>query len=48
MRKQQCLNLLNKLGRKRWHADIEPAYAHANGVFKYVGRYIRRGRRFSS
>jgi hypothetical protein len=43
MRKQQCLNLLNKLGRKRWHADIEPAYAHANGVFKYVGRYIRRG-----
>ena len=40
---RQCLNLLNKLGRKRWHADIEPAYEHANGVFKYVGRYIRRG-----
>jgi hypothetical protein len=40
---QKCLNLLNKLGRKRWHADIEPAYEHANGVFKYVGRYIRRG-----
>ncbi|GAB6909145.1 transposase [Desulfosarcina cetonica] len=40
---QQCLNLLNKLGRVRWHADIEPAYEHANGVFKYVGRYIRRG-----
>ena len=40
---QQCLNLLNKLGRARWHADIEPAYEHANGVFKYVGRYIRRG-----
>ncbi len=40
---QKCLNLLNKLGRKRWHADIEPAYKHANGVFKYVGRYIRRG-----
>lgn len=40
---QQCLNLLNKLGRQRWHADIEPAYEHANGVFKYVGRYIRRG-----
>lgn len=40
---RQCLNLLNKLGRRRWHADIEPAYAHANGVFKYVGRYIRRG-----
>lgn len=43
MSKQKCLNLLNKLGRKRWHADIEPAYSHANGAFKYVGRYIRRG-----
>lgn len=40
---QQCFNLLNKLGRVRWHADIEPAYEHANGVFKYVARYIRRG-----
>ena len=40
---QQCLNVLNKLGRKKWHADIEPAYEHANEVFKYVGRYIRRG-----
>lgn len=43
MSKQQCFNLFNKLGRQRWHADIEPAYEHANGVFKYVGRYIRRG-----
>lgn len=43
MSKQQCLNLLNRLGRKRFHANIEPAYEHANGVFKYVGRYIRRG-----
>jgi len=40
---QQCLNLLNKLGRIRWHADIEPAYSHADGVYKYVGRYLRRG-----
>jgi len=40
---QKCLNLFNKLGRQRWHADIEPAYEHANGVFKYVGRYICRG-----
>ena len=40
---QQCLNLLNKSGRIRWHADIEPAYEQANGVFKYVGRYISRG-----
>jgi len=40
---QQCLNLLNKLGRVKWHADIEPAYAHAAGVDKYLGRYLRRG-----
>lgn len=40
---RQCLNLLNQLGRKRWHAHIEPAYEHANGVYKYVGRYLRRG-----
>lgn len=40
---QQCLNLLNKLGRKKWHAQIEPAYEHAGGVFKYVGRYISQG-----
>lgn len=43
MNVQQCLNLFNKLGRQRWHANIEPAYEHANGVFKYVGRYICRG-----
>lgn len=43
MTRQQCLNLINKLGRKRWHARIDPPYEHANGVFKYVGRYIRRG-----
>ena len=40
---QQCLNLLNRLGRVSRHVDIEPKYEHANGVFKYVGRYIRRG-----
>jgi len=40
---QQCLNLLNKLGRVKWHAQIEPAYEHAEAVYKYVGHYIRRG-----
>ena len=40
---QQCLNLLNKLGRMKWHVEIEPAYEHANGVYKYLGRYLRRG-----
>jgi len=43
MSTQQCHNLLNKLGRIRWHADIEPSYSHADGVYKYVGRYLRRG-----
>ena len=43
MSAQKCLNLINKLGRVRWHADIEPAYEHAHGVYKYVGRYLRRG-----
>ena len=40
---QQCLNLLNRLGRECWHVRIEEAYAHAGGVLKYAGRYIRRG-----
>jgi hypothetical protein len=40
---QQCLNLFNKLGREKWHTEIEPAYAHAGAVLKYAGRYIRRG-----
>lgn len=40
---QQCRNLLNKLGRIRWHAEIEPSYKHADGMYKYVGRYLRRG-----
>lgn len=40
---QQCKNLLNRLGRIRWHVDIEPKYDYAGGVFKYVGRYIARG-----
>lgn len=43
MSRQQCLNLLNKLGRQKWHIEIDPAYAHAGGVLKYAGRYIRRG-----
>ena len=40
---QKCINLFNKVNRKKWNVRIEPSYAHANGVFKYVGRYIRRG-----
>jgi hypothetical protein len=40
---QQCLNLFNKLGREKWHVQIDPAYEQAGGVLKYIGRYIRRG-----
>jgi hypothetical protein len=40
---QQCLNLLNRLGRENWHVRVEPAYAYAHGVLRYAGRYIRRG-----
>ena len=40
---QQCLNLLNKLGRVKWHVQIEPAHEGAQSVMKYIGRYIRRG-----
>ena len=40
---QQCHNLLNKVGRKRWNVRVDPAYEQAGGVLKYVGRYIRRG-----
>jgi len=40
---RKCLNLFNKLGRKKWHVRIEPAYGHAGGVLKYAGRYVRRG-----
>jgi hypothetical protein len=43
MSRQQCLNLFNKLGREKWHVQIEPAYREPGGVLKYAGRYIRRG-----
>jgi hypothetical protein len=40
---QQVLNLLNKLGRKKWNVNIRERYAHANGVLTYLGRYMRGG-----
>lgn len=43
MTRQQCLNLFNKIGRVKWHVEIDPAYPYAGGVLKYVARYIRRG-----
>jgi hypothetical protein len=43
MSEQQLLNLLNKLGRKKWHVMIMPPYRHGKGVIKYLGRYVRGG-----
>jgi hypothetical protein len=36
-------SLLNRLGRKKWHVQIEPRYDHPDGVLTYVGRYMRQG-----
>jgi hypothetical protein len=43
MTTEQFHRLLDRLGRIKWHVDVEPAYAHPDGAFKYLGRYIRRG-----
>ena len=37
----QCQNLLNKLGRQKWHVMIMPPYRHGRGVVRYLGRYVR-------
>lgn len=42
-RQQQLLNLLNKLGRKKWNVCIRERYAHGVGVVTYLGRYLRGG-----
>ena len=42
-RLQQVLNLLNKLGRKKWNVCIRERYSHAKGVLTYLGRYMRGG-----
>jgi len=40
---QKMLNLLNKLGRKKWCVRIQPRYQHGRGVLAYLGRYVRGG-----
>ena len=35
--------LLNKIGRQKWHVQIEPAYAHPHGAIRYLGAYLKRG-----
>ena len=41
--RQECLSLLRKLEKKKWNVRIQPPYAHAQGVIKYLGSYMRRG-----
>jgi len=40
---QRVLNLLNKLGRAKWHVQIMPPYKHGRGVIDYLGAYVRGG-----
>jgi hypothetical protein len=44
MRPQPCANLLNKLGRQKWHVHIRERYPHGVGVLVYLARYLRGGR----
>jgi hypothetical protein len=34
---------LNRLGRVKWHVQIEPAYEQPGGLILYLARYLRRG-----
>jgi len=42
-RKAQAQNLLNKLGRKQWVVHFSQRYDHAEGVAKYLSRYVKSG-----
>jgi hypothetical protein len=42
-RPQQMANLLNKLGRTKWHVYIRERYPHGTGVLTYLARYLRGG-----
>jgi hypothetical protein len=37
------VNLLNKLGRTKWHVHIRERYPHGQGVLVYLARYLRKG-----
>jgi hypothetical protein len=41
--KQQWLNELNRLGRKRHNVRVMPRYRHGRGVIAYLGRYLKGG-----
>ncbi len=36
-------NMLNKLGRKEWVVHFCKRYDHAEGVAKYLSRYVKSG-----
>jgi Putative transposase len=40
---QQVENLLNKLGRTKWHVHIRERYPYGQGVLIYLARYLRGG-----
>jgi hypothetical protein len=42
-RRQQVENLLNKLGRQKWHVHIRERYPYVQGVLIYLARYLRGG-----
>jgi hypothetical protein len=41
--RQQMENLLNTLGRTKWHVHMRARYAHGTGVLTYLARYRRGG-----
>jgi Putative transposase/Transposase zinc-binding domain len=43
MSSQRLANLLNKLGRQKWHVHIRERYPHGTGVLIYLARYLRGG-----
>ena len=40
---QRLINLLNKLGRRRWNLRVGERYPHGEGVVRYLARYVRGG-----
>jgi len=42
-RASEVSNLLNKLGRQAWVVHFCPRYEHAQGVAKYLSRYVKSG-----
>jgi len=42
-RQQLMENLLNKLGRAKWHVHIRERYPSGQGVLVYLARYLRGG-----